>query len=82
MFFFYFLTVDSEVVIANCTDKDARLVDGPSASKGRLEVCVNHAWATVCRARFGILESTVVCGQLGFQRYGKRFPHVVMHAWL
>ena len=58
-------------MVANCTDDEARLVDGPTANKGRLEICRNQAWATVCSSGFGIQESRVVCGQLGFQRYGK-----------
>ena len=58
-------------MIANCTNGEARLVDGPSLNKGRLEVCINQAWATVCSNSFGTQESMVACGQLGFQRYGK-----------
>ena len=60
-------------MIANCTDGEARLVDGLSLNKGRLEVCVNQAWATVCSSGFGVQESRVVCGQLGFQRYGIQY---------
>lgn len=54
---------------ANCTEGDARLVNGPSASKGRLEVCIDHTWATVCSSFFGVQEGGVVCEQLGYQRY-------------
>lgn len=60
-----------DVVVTNCTDGEARLVGGPTANKGRLEVCRNQVWATVCSSYFGNDESRVVCGQLGFQRYGK-----------
>ena len=58
------------MAVANCTDGEVRLVDGPSTNKGRLEVCHNQAWTTVCNNGFGTEESRVVCGQLGFQRYG------------
>ena len=68
--FLYQWTANIDIPIANCADGEARLVDGPSTSKGRLEICHNQAWATVCNDGFGTEESRVVCGQLGFQRYG------------
>ena len=69
-----------EKIIANCTDGEVKLVDGPSVSKGRLEVCINQAWATVCNYGFGIEESRVVCGQLGHQRYGKTFLMLLLES--
>ena len=60
------------IKITNCTEGEARLVNGPSAYKGRLEVCIRSAWATVCSSGFGYEESQVVCGQLGYQRYGMK----------
>ena len=63
-------TVSDEVNIVNCTEGDVRLVDGPSANKGRLEVCIRQSWASVCNRLFGDKESQVVCGQLGYKRHG------------
>ena len=60
----------SDVKIVNCTEGEARLVNGSSANKGRLEICNDQSWATVCSSSFGYQESRVVCGQLGYQRYG------------
>ena len=54
----------------DCTTGDVRLVDGPSPNKGRVEVCVNHAWASICRYSFDREEANVVCGQLGYLRNG------------
>ena len=62
------LTVHS-LTIVNCTEEEIRLVDGPSANKGRLEVCINGSWATVCSIGFGTSERRVACAQLGYQRY-------------
>lgn len=73
------LTAKNSIEIVNCTNGEARLVDGPSANKGRLEVCNNQAWATVCSSGFGREESQVVCGQLGYQRYGTSIQIIV---WL
>ena len=55
---------------ANCTDGDVRLIKQGevTASEGRVEVCINNAWGTVCNTLFGKTDAKVVCGQLGFDR--------------
>ena len=54
----------------DCTTGDVRLVDGSSPNKGRVEVCINHAWASICSRSFDREEASVVCGQLGYLRNG------------
>ena len=54
----------------NCTDGDVRLMNG-TENQGRVEICINNAWGTVCENRFGPQEAFVVCLQLGgYQREG------------
>ena len=60
---------------SNCTDGDIRLVDGGSPIDGRVEVCVNRAWGTVCDNLFGADEAEVICAQLGHPRAGKIMLH-------
>ena len=55
----------------NCTTGDVRLVGGPSENRGRVEVCINHAWASMCSRYFHQEEASVVCGQLGYLQIGE-----------
>ena len=55
----------------NSGDGDSDYDDGgvddglSSPTSGRLEVCFNRAWGTVCADQFGHLAADVVCRQLG-----------------
>ena len=45
--------------------------DGVGVMEGRLEICVNRAWGTVCEESFTQDDAEVACGQLrGFKREG------------
>ena len=56
-----------------CTSGDIRLVGGASNLEGRVEICVNATWGTVCDFYWGNVDANVACGQLGFSRSGEYF---------
>ena len=62
--------VDHSTPVANCVTGEVRLQDGPNVREGRVEVCINNAWGTVCNDQFGIKDAIVTCTQMKFSNEG------------
>ena len=63
-----YLDVTTEPV--SCVTGDIRLIGGSTGNEGRLEVCINEMWGTVCSQRWGASDTRVACKQLGHQELG------------
>lgn len=53
-------------VYLGCNPGNVRLVGGSSANEGRVEICFNSTWGTVCDNYWDNIDAEVVCQQLGY----------------
>ena len=58
-----------------CTHGDLQLVSGSLPSEGRVEVCVNGNWGTVCDDIWDRKDAEVACRQFGHS--GKYLLHYI-----
>ena len=67
--------------MSNCKDGDVRLEGGQTKYEGRVEICINKAWGTVCSYKlshppftksiyWNSVQANVVCRQLGHMEIG------------
>ena len=51
---------------AACSQGDIRLIGGTLASEGRVEVCNQNEWGSVCDINWDVNDANVACRQAGF----------------
>ncbi len=59
----------------SCSTGDVRIVpdyyNSGTSQDGRLELCINNAWGTICDSRFDNKEAAIACSSvIGFSRQG------------
>ena len=64
IFFVCLWRIEGAIVREDCRDGDIRLVNGSNRLEGRVEVCFNNVWGTICDERFNSDDALVICNQL------------------
>ena len=57
-------------ITAPCSNGDVRLVNGEIENEGRVEICVDNVWGTVCHDYFSNVDAKVVCRKLNYLTTG------------
>ena len=65
---------------SECSSGDLHLVGGERESEGRVEICVEGFWGTVCDSGWSQREALVVCRQSGFGEKGRH--HLITLSFL
>ena len=66
--------------VALCESGTIRLVSERNSyfrRYGRVEICINQAWSTICDRHWDNVDASVVCRQLGFSPYGTTNNHCI-----
>ncbi len=71
---------EAGVRCSTCTTAAIRL-QGGNATQGRVEICNNNVWGTVCDDGWSTANAQVACRQLGFEATGQcnLADHAIYH---
>ena len=73
----------SELAIPpECVTSNVRLGNNMTGTEGRVEVCLDGEWSTVCDNQWDYRDAVVACIQLGLPSYGMRDKIDIMQLYI
>lgn len=68
MFVFLVTCENGYVRLVNDTPESFSIKD--ALSRGRVEICINQTFHTICEDDWSDIDASVLCAELGFSTYG------------
>ena len=65
-----------------CYEGELRLTGGSSPTEGRVEVCIEGMWGTVCDSSWEAKDAEVACRQAGYLSVGKHWIYKMSTYWV
>lgn len=62
-----------------CNKTEVRLVDGLTPNDGKVEICRDGLWGSLCNDKWDHREAAVVCRQLGYN--GSEFERILLASY-
>ena len=59
-------------LLSGCSNGTIQLGSGQSTNEGRVDVCINGVWGTVCDDHWDTSDARIVCRQLGLPYTGNK----------
>ena len=81
------MTLNDTTNTPSCPVEAMRLVGGTVDKNGRVEVCLNGVWGTVCADGWGVSDAFVACKQLGMGEgsklsYTMSYRHSLLYVFI